>query len=121
MGHYLDIHSIDKEIVKGIKVISFCDNEHFEEKMEEVLSVTRCSFNNVFRRYFNVNSEWDCDYFVVKVEHIKYIIEELKHEALKGEESEIYDEDDFNKVMSFLSELSHRPDGDETYLISWDK
>lgn len=29
MAHYLDIHSIDKELVRGVKVISFVDDSPF--------------------------------------------------------------------------------------------
>lgn len=121
MAHYLDIHSIDKELVKGIAVISFTDNSNFENKMEKVLSVTRCSFNNVFRDYFDVNSEWDNNYFVIKTEHIRFLIDQLNHEKAKGDESSIYDDGDFETVMACLTKLQRNKDPDSTYLISWEK
>lgn len=93
----------------------------FKDNMKEVLSIVRCSFNSVFRRYFDVNSEWDCNYFVITVDRIHWLIEELKREYTKGDDSDIYDEEDYSKVMSCLSALSHEPDSDAVYLISWDK
>lgn len=121
MAHFLDIHSIDKEIVKGIKVISLIDSKHFEEKMKEVLSVTRCSFNNVFRDYFDVNSEWDCNYFVIKAESIDFLIDQMNYEKAKGEESSIYDDGDFDTVMGCLNKLKLNEDPEATYLFSWEK
>lgn len=59
MAHYLDINSIDKDLVEGIKVISCLDNERFKEKMVSILEIVRCGFNDVFRNYFDVNPQWD--------------------------------------------------------------
>ncbi|QZA70675.1 hypothetical protein AH04_200 [Erwinia phage AH04] len=121
MAHYFDIHLIDKNLVQGILVISFTENSSFEEKMFPVLQIVRCGFNEVFRRYFNVNSEWDTSYFVVKAGYIRFLIKELKTELAKGDDGEIYDLDNYNKVLACLTELSKNPDEDATYLLSWEK
>lgn len=121
MAHYFDIHSIDKDFVEGIKVISCLDNDRFEEKMVSVLKIVRCDFNDVFRNYFDVNSQWDGNHFVITAEYVHYLIRELEAEHAKGEDGDIYDLDDYNKVLECLTELSKNPDENTTYLLSWEK
>jgi hypothetical protein len=121
MAHYFNIHSIDKELVQGVMAISFTGNNDFKGKMTLVLEVVRCSFNNVFSRYFQVGSDWELNYFVIKAGYIHFLIQELEAELAKGEDGNVYDLDDYNKVLACLTELSNNPDEDATYLLSWSK
>lgn len=121
MAHYFDIHSIDKDFVEGIKVISCLDNERFEEKMISVLEVVRCSFNDVFRNYFDVSSQWDGNYFVIKAGYVRYLIQELKNELAKGDDGDVYDIVQYHQVMSCLEAMAANPDHAATYLLSWEK
>lgn len=121
MAHFLDIHSIDKDLVKGIKVISCLDNDHFEEKMVSLLEIVRCDFNDVFRNFFDVNSEWDGNYFIIKAGNVRYLIKELKDELAKGEDGDIFDVTQYYQVMSCLETMAANPDHVATYLLSWEK
>lgn len=121
MAHYLDIHSIDKDLVKGIAVIASLDNDHFEEKMVSLLEIVRCDFNDVFRNFFDVNSEWDCNHFIIKAENVRYLIQDLKRELAKGDDGDVYDIAKYHQVMSCLETMASNPDPDATYTLSWEK
>ena len=121
MAHYFDIHSIDKDFVEGIKVISCLDNERFEEKMVSVLKIVRCDFNSVFRNYFGVGPEWDNDHFVIEANQVQFLIQELKNEFAKGDIGEIYDIEQYHKVITCLETMAANSDPDATYVLSWEK
>lgn len=120
MAHYFDIHSIDKDLVQGVMVISFADAGPFEDKMSPILNITRCGFNRPFRSYFDVNKEWDCNYFVIKAAHICNLLNYLNSPFGKGD-VDVDDLGDYNKVITRLEELSKNPDPEATYLLSWEK
>lgn len=120
MAHHFTIHSIDKDLIQGVMVISCLDNDHFEDKMTPVLKIVRCGFNCVFRSYFDVTQQWDSNYFVVKASSVLFLLNYLNSPFGKGD-IDVDDLGDYNKVITCLEELSKNPDPEATYLLSWEK
>lgn len=119
MAHYLEIHICPKEVAQYAKVLDFCA-EGLNEKLTRVLSVTRCSFNDLFREFFNVPStEWDCNYHVLDHNAVLYLIEDLTAERATAE---FDDKEDYTKVIETLKQILDAIETSEfAYLISWDK
>lgn len=117
MAHYLEIHHIPRALVMGVKVLQSTENP-LVPKMVELLSVPRFGLNDVFRKHYDVNSEWDQCYFALSNSDIHFILQELDKQVF---EEDYYDKDKFNIVKSFLDGLNGKCDGDLAFFISWSK
>lgn len=117
MAHYLQIHRLPRTLVMGAKVLQSTENP-LVPKMVELLSIPRFELNDVFRKHYDVNSEWDQCYFALSNSDIYFILQELDKQTF---EDDYYDKSDFNVVRSFLDTINGICDGDLAFFISWSK
>lgn len=115
MAHYFQISKINKELVKGVKVLSFTDNP-FEDDIGIILEIPRVNFNGVFRDFFHTNSEWDADYFYIDPDQISYLLEDLRQVDLSFGGG-----DDYHQIFNALSSIDRNPDPEKAYFLSWSK
>lgn len=101
----------------GAKVLQSTENP-LAPKLIESLSIPRFELNDVFRKHYDVNSEWDQCYFALSDSDVYFILQELDKQVF---EDDYYDKDNFNHVKSFLEHLNGKCEGDLAFFISWSK
>lgn len=117
MAHYLEIHRLPRCMVIGSKVLNSTENPLVPE-MTELLSIPRFELNDVFRKHYDVNSEWDQCYFALSDEDIHFILQELDKQVFKDD---YFCQSDLNTVRSFLDTINGICNGEMAFFISWSK
>lgn len=105
------IHSIDKELVDGVAVISDRNSIQLQMKMRIVLELVHCQFHGIFSSHFKVNNGWDRNYFHIPTGDMHYLIS-----ALRQVNSDV---NNCHKATLCLNKLSQNPHPEKTYFISW--
>lgn len=121
MAHYLALHSVKKDRINGVKVLSFTDLD-FKDEINTLFETHRTFMNDTVRSYFNaLSDDWDANYFVLHEDDALYIgrvIEDLYSDPQLGEDEVLL----IGQVLSALEEAQKDFDNPTIgYLISWCK
>ncbi len=122
MAHYLEIHSVPKARIHGVKVLSFVDVD-FKDEMNPHFETERTFMNDTVRQYFGADHEddWDADYFVLREDDALYLIKDI--EALYKEPDVDQEEVELIARLTSVLEFIQSDFGNSThgYVISWSK
>lgn len=121
MARYLALHSVKKDRINGVKVLSFTDLD-FKDEIDTLFETHRTFMNDIVRRYFSAFSDdWDGDYFVLREDDAYHIANEI--ESLYS--NPCVDQEEVELIGRIIAELERiQKDFDNPtigYLISWCK